>query len=75
MICPRIDYNATYEFCAVTSFLHSIQVSIPEIHLELCAVQGQNVTSEVTARPYCRMFKDCNENVHDKERSLSTGHL
>jgi hypothetical protein len=28
------------------------------IHHELCAVYGQNVTSEGTVRQRCRMFKD-----------------
>jgi transposase len=44
-------------------------MSAVEIHHELCAVYGQNVMSEGTARQWCRMFKDGRINVHDEERS------
>jgi hypothetical protein len=33
-------------------------MSSAEIHYELCAVYGQNVMSEETARHWCKMFKD-----------------
>jgi hypothetical protein len=40
-----------------------------EIHRELCAVYGQNVTSEGTVRQWCRVCKVGRTNVHNEERS------
>jgi hypothetical protein len=44
-------------------------LSAAEIHRKLCAVYGQNIVSEGTARQWCRMFKDGRTNVHDEKRS------
>jgi hypothetical protein len=57
------------EICAVIPFLDSKNMSAVDILLELCAVYGQNVMSEGTLRQWCRMFKDGQTDVHDKERT------
>jgi transposase len=69
MMCPAIDNPASCEFRAVVHFLHAKDMSAAEIHRELCAVYGRNVTSGGTVRPWCRMFKDGRTHVRDEERS------
>jgi transposase len=68
-MCPAIDSPVSCEIRAVIRFLHVKNISSAEIHLELCAVYGQNLMSEGTVRQWCRMFKDGRTNVHDEERS------
>jgi hypothetical protein len=47
MMCPAIENPASCEIQAVIRFLHAKNMSVAEIHCELCAaVCGQNVTSE-----------------------------
>jgi hypothetical protein len=58
MMCPAIDNPASCEIRAVIRFLHAKSISAAELHRELCSVYGHNVTSEVTVRQWCRMFKD-----------------
>jgi hypothetical protein len=58
MICFAINNPASCEIRAVTRFLHSKNMSVAEMHRELCAVYGQNVMSEGTVRECYRMFKD-----------------
>jgi transposase len=60
---------ASYEIRTVIRFLHANNISAAEIHLELCAVRGQNIMSEGTVRQWCRMFKDGRTNAQDEERS------
>jgi hypothetical protein len=57
-MCPVIDNPASCKIHAVIHFLQAKNMSAAEIHLELCAVYGQNVTSEGTLKQWCRMFKD-----------------
>jgi transposase len=64
MMCP-----ASCEIHAVIHFLHAENISVAEIHRELCGVYGQNVTSEGTVRQWCRMFKDGWTDVHNEEWS------
>ncbi|PNF16059.1 hypothetical protein B7P43_G04585 [Cryptotermes secundus] len=47
-------------------------MSAAEIHCELYAVYGQNVTSEGIIRQWCRMFTDGRTDVHDEERNGRT---
>jgi hypothetical protein len=62
-MCPAIDNPASYEIRAVIIFfLHAKNLSVAEIHRELCAVYGQNVMSERTVRHWCKLFKDGREN-------------
>jgi hypothetical protein len=68
-MCPAIDNPASCEIHAVIRYLQTKNMSAVEIHNELYAVYGQNVTSEGTGRQWCRMFKDGRTNVHDEERS------
>jgi transposase len=68
-LCPAIDNPASSEIRAVIRFLHAKNMSAAEIHRELCAVYGQNVTSEGTVRQWYRMYKNGQTNVHDEERS------
>jgi hypothetical protein len=46
-------------------------MSAAEMHLELCAVYGQNIMSERTVRQWCTVFKDERTSIQDEER---TGH-
>jgi hypothetical protein len=48
-----IDNPASCEIFAVVSFLRAKNMSDVEIHRELCAVHGQNVTSEETIGVEC----------------------
>jgi hypothetical protein len=57
MMCPVMIIPPAVKF-AVIRFLHSKNTSDAENHRELCAVCGQDVTSEGTVRQWCRMFKD-----------------
>jgi hypothetical protein len=57
-MCPAIDNPATFEIHAIIRFLHAKNMSVVEIHQELCTVYDQNVISEGTVRQWCRMFKD-----------------
>jgi hypothetical protein len=57
-MCPAIDNPASCKICAAIHFLHAKNMSAAEIHHELCALYGQNVTSEGTVRQWLRMFKD-----------------
>jgi hypothetical protein len=68
-MCPAIDNPAGCEIRAVVRFLHAKNTSAADVHGELCAVYGQIVSSEGTARQWCRMFKDGQTNVHDEELS------
>jgi hypothetical protein len=52
-------YNPTnHEIWAVIHFLRATNTNAVEIHHELCAVYGQNVTSERTVRQGYRMLKE-----------------
>jgi hypothetical protein len=64
MMCP-----ASGEIRAVNRFLRAKNVSAAEIHRELCAVYGQNVTSEGTVSQWCRMFNYWRTNVYNEDRS------
>jgi hypothetical protein len=57
-MCHATDNPACCEICAVIRVLHVNNTSPAESHRELCAVYGQNVTSEGTARQWCKMFVD-----------------
>jgi hypothetical protein len=50
MTCPAIDNPASCKICAVIRFLHAKNMSVAEIHRELCAAYSQNVMSEGTVR-------------------------
>jgi hypothetical protein len=69
MMCPTIDNPASCEIRVLIHFLHYKNRSAAEIHRELCAIYGQNVTSEGTVKQRRRIFKDGRKNVHDEERS------
>jgi hypothetical protein len=49
-MCPAIVNPAGCEIRAVISFLHAKIMSSVEIHRELYAVYGENVTSEGNVR-------------------------
>jgi hypothetical protein len=49
-MCPAIDIPTSCEIRAVIRFLPAKTISSGEIHPELCAVYGQNITSEETVR-------------------------
>jgi hypothetical protein len=66
-MCSAIDNPASYEIRAVLRFLHAKNMSAEELHRELCAVCGQNITREETVRQWCRMFKDGQTNIHYEE--------
>jgi hypothetical protein len=69
-MCPVIDNPTSCEICTAITFLHAKNISAAQIHHELCTVYGQNVTIEGTARQWCKMFKDGQTNVHDKEQRV-----
>jgi hypothetical protein len=48
MMCSAIDNPASCEIRAVIRFLHAKNMSVAEIHRELCAVYGRKVMSEET---------------------------
>jgi hypothetical protein len=48
--CPAIDNPASCKVRAVIRILHDKSMSAVEIHLELCAVYGQNVMNEEIVR-------------------------
>jgi hypothetical protein len=50
MVYPAIENPTAYVIHAVTRILQAKNMSAVEIHLELCAVYGQNVMSEETVR-------------------------
>jgi hypothetical protein len=58
MMRPTIVNRARCEIRAVIRFLHIRNMSVEEIHRELCATYGQNVLGEGPVRQWCRMFKD-----------------
>jgi hypothetical protein len=45
-MCPAIDNPASCEIRALIRFIHTNNMSVEEIHRELCAIYGQNVMSE-----------------------------
>jgi hypothetical protein len=49
---PVIDNPASCNIHAVIRFFHTKNMTAVEIHLELCAVHGQNVMSERTVRQW-----------------------
>jgi hypothetical protein len=57
-IYSAIDNSARCEIRAVIRFLHTKNLSAEKIHCELCAVYGQNITSERCVRQWYRMFED-----------------
>jgi hypothetical protein len=67
MTYPAIDNPASCEISVVIRFVHAKNMCGAELHRELCAVYGQNATSEGTVRQWRRMFKDGRRNVHDEE--------
>jgi hypothetical protein len=69
MKCPAIYNPASCEIRAVIRFLQNTKSSAEEIHRELCAVYGQNIMSEETARRWCRMFKDWRANKCSRWRA------
>jgi hypothetical protein len=71
-MCPAIDNAASCEIRAVIRFLHAKNMSAVEVHRELCAVYGQNVTSEGTVRQWSSMFKDGQTNIHDERSGRPT---
>jgi hypothetical protein len=50
MMCSAVDNPASCEIHVVIRFIHVRNMSVAEIHRELCAVYGQNVLSEGTVR-------------------------
>jgi hypothetical protein len=59
MTCPATDIPASCEIRAVIRFLHAKNMSLAEIHNELCAaVYCQSVMTGGNASQWCRMFKD-----------------
>jgi hypothetical protein len=67
MTYPAIENPASCEIGAVIRFLYAKNTSVAEIYRELCAIFGQNVTSDGTARQCFGMFKDGRTNVHNEE--------
>jgi hypothetical protein len=57
MMCA-VDNPASCEIHAVIRFVHAENMSVAEIHRELCSVCGQNVMSEEIIRQWRRNFKD-----------------
>lgn len=55
------------EVHAVIRFLHTNNASATEIHRQLYEVYGPNIMSEGVVRHWCRMFKDCQTNIHDEQ--------
>jgi hypothetical protein len=56
-MCPVIVNPAS---CKIRTVIHfqAKNMTVAEIHQELCVIYGQNVLSEGTVRKWCRMFKD-----------------
>jgi hypothetical protein len=54
---PVTDGPTSCKICAVIRFLYAKNMNAAEIHHELCAVYGQNLTSEGTATHWCRKSK------------------
>jgi hypothetical protein len=50
MMCPATDNPTSCEIRDVVRFLQAKTMIAADIHNELCAVYGQNVTSEGTVR-------------------------
>jgi hypothetical protein len=57
-MCPAIDNPARCDILAIICFLHAENLSVVEIHCELCVAYGQYIMSEATIRQWCRMFKN-----------------
>jgi hypothetical protein len=68
-MCPTIDNPTSCGIRTVISFLYAKNMSVAEIHNELCAAYSQNAMSEGTVRQWCRLFKDGRTNVHDEQRT------
>jgi hypothetical protein len=67
MMYPANDNPANCEIHAVTLFLHNKNMSVAEIHRELCAADyTQNIMSEGTIRQWCK-FSKMGKHVHDEE--------
>jgi hypothetical protein len=68
-MCPAIVNPTACEIRTVIHLLHTKNMSVAEIHLELQAIYDQNLMSKGTVRQWCRMFKNGRTNVHDEKRS------
>jgi hypothetical protein len=63
-------YPARCEIRPVIHFLHSKNMSVAELHHELCTVvYGKDVMSEGTVRQWCGMFKDGQANKCSRWRA------
>jgi hypothetical protein len=69
MLFPKIDNPVSCKIRNVNCFLHARNMSVAEIHRELCAVYDQNIMNEGTVGEGCRMFKNERTNVHNEQRS------
>jgi hypothetical protein len=68
MMCAAIENPSSCKICIIIHFPYPKNMGAAEVHHELCAVYGQNM-SEGTVRQWCRMFKDRWRNVHDEGQS------
>jgi hypothetical protein len=64
---PVIDNPAICKIRAVIHFLRAKNMSVAEIHCELCMAYGKNIMSEGTVRQWCRMFKGGQTNIHNED--------
>jgi hypothetical protein len=65
---PAIDNPTSCEISALICFLPAKNMSVAEIHSELCtAVYGQNVMSEGAVKRWCRIFKDGQTNIYTEK--------
>ena len=53
----------------VIRFVMANNLSVANIHRELCTLHGQNVMSEGVVHQWIRLFKNGRTNIHNEERS------
>ena len=60
---------ADCEIRSVIRFLNARNVSLSEIHHQICQVYGDNAMSGGMVRKWVRMFNEGRENLHDEAQS------
>jgi len=64
-----IEGAADCEIRSVIRFLNARNVSLSEIHHQICQVYGDNAMSGGMVRKWVRMFNEGRENLHDEAQS------
>lgn len=54
-------------FCLLVC-MQAKELMVGEIPRRFCLVYGDDVVSDISARDWCRKFRDGGTDVHDKER-------